>query len=111
MADHLASLSPDELAKWYRRLADFVSQQNQEACTKRQTCVGDPLAPELAPIRVNILSPGLIDTPAYNWMSEKEKQGFFKKMGGDLPVGRVGKPDEIAGKRSQGTASALLPGT
>jgi hypothetical protein len=47
MADHLASLSPDELAKWYRRLADFVSQQNQEACTKRQACVGDPLAPDM----------------------------------------------------------------
>ena len=27
------------------------------------------LAKELAPIRVNILSPGLVDTPAYDWMS------------------------------------------
>jgi NAD(P)-dependent dehydrogenase (short-subunit alcohol dehydrogenase family) len=54
------------------------------------------LAKELAPIRVNILSPGLVDTPAYDWMPAEEKQAFFKQMGGDLPVGRVGKPDEIA---------------
>ena len=54
------------------------------------------LAKELAPIRINILSPGLVDTPAYNWMSDKEKQAFYKQMGGNLPVGRVGNPDEIA---------------
>jgi NAD(P)-dependent dehydrogenase (short-subunit alcohol dehydrogenase family) len=59
-------------------------------------CMAYTLAKELAPIRVNILSPGLVDTPAYNWMSEEEKQAFFRQMGGDLPVGRVGKADEIA---------------
>lgn len=59
-------------------------------------CMAFTLAKELAPIRVNILSPGLVDTPAYNWMSAEEKRDFFKQMGGNLPVGRVGKPDEIA---------------
>ena len=59
-------------------------------------CMAFTLAKELAPIRVNILSPGLVDTPAYDWMSPEEKQGFFKQMGGDLPVGRVGSPEEIA---------------
>jgi NAD(P)-dependent dehydrogenase (short-subunit alcohol dehydrogenase family) len=59
-------------------------------------CMAITLAKELAPIRVNILSPGLVDTPAYNWMSEEEKKGFFRKMGGNLPVGRIGKPVEIA---------------
>jgi NAD(P)-dependent dehydrogenase (short-subunit alcohol dehydrogenase family) len=54
------------------------------------------LVKELAPIRVNILSPGLVDTPAYDWMSAEEKKVFFEKMGGNLPVGRVGKPDELA---------------
>jgi NAD(P)-dependent dehydrogenase (short-subunit alcohol dehydrogenase family) len=29
-------------------------------------------------------------------MSTQEKEGFFKQMGGNQPVGRVGKPDEIA---------------
>lgn len=59
-------------------------------------CMAFTLAKELAPIRVNILSPGLVDTPAYNWMSAEEKQAFYKRMGGNLPVGRIGKPDEIA---------------
>jgi NAD(P)-dependent dehydrogenase (short-subunit alcohol dehydrogenase family) len=59
-------------------------------------CMAFTLAKELAPIRVNILSPGVVDTPAYDWMSAEEKQGFFQQMGGNLPVGRVGKPDEIA---------------
>jgi NAD(P)-dependent dehydrogenase (short-subunit alcohol dehydrogenase family) len=59
-------------------------------------CMAMTLAKELAPIRVNILAPGLVDTPAYNWMSAEEKKTFFKQMGGNLPVGRVGKPDELA---------------
>jgi NAD(P)-dependent dehydrogenase (short-subunit alcohol dehydrogenase family) len=59
-------------------------------------CMAFTLAKELAPIRVNTLSPGLVDTPAYDWMSAEEKHAFFKQMGGNLPVGRVGKPDEIA---------------
>lgn len=54
------------------------------------------MAKELAPLRVNILSPGLVDTPMYGWMNQSEKENFFKKMGGNLPVGRVGKPEEIA---------------
>lgn len=54
------------------------------------------LAKELGPIRVNILSPGLVDTPAYDWMSEEEKQVFYEDMGGKLPVGRIGNTEEIA---------------
>jgi NAD(P)-dependent dehydrogenase (short-subunit alcohol dehydrogenase family) len=54
------------------------------------------LAKELAPLRVNILSPGLVDTPMYDWMSPEKKQEFFQQMGSQVPVGRVGRPDEIA---------------
>lgn len=53
------------------------------------------MAKELAPLRVNVLSPGLVDTPVYDWMAPEQKADFFKQMGGALPVGRVGKPDEI----------------
>lgn len=59
-------------------------------------CMAMTLAKELAPIRVNVLSPGLVDTPAYNWMSAEEKKTFFKQMGGNLPVGRVGQPYDLA---------------
>ena len=54
------------------------------------------MAKELAPLRVNLLSPGLVDTPVYDWMTPEEKVDFFKKMGGELPVGRVGSPNDIA---------------
>ena len=68
------------------------------------------LAKELAPIRVNILSPGLVDTPAYNWMSKEQKEAFFKEMGGDLPVGRVGKSEEIAQAAYYLTTNAYTTG-
>lgn len=54
------------------------------------------LAKELAPIRVNVVSPGLVDTPAYSWMPEEERKGFYQKMGASLPVGRIGSVDDIA---------------
>lgn len=54
------------------------------------------LAKELAPRRVNVLSPGLVDTPVYDYMTSEQKSAFFAKMGGALPVGRIGRPEEIA---------------
>lgn len=54
------------------------------------------LAKELAPRRVNVLSPGLVDTPMYDWMEADEKKTFFRQMGSHVPVGRVGRPAEIA---------------
>lgn len=71
------------------------------------------LAKELAPIRVNILSPGLVDTPMYDSMKPEEKQKFFQQMGSRVPVGRVGRPDEIAAAllflvRNEFTTGAIL---
>ena len=54
------------------------------------------MAAELGPIRVNMISPGIIDTPYYNWMNNEQKQSMFKQMGERLPIGRIGKPEEIA---------------
>jgi NAD(P)-dependent dehydrogenase (short-subunit alcohol dehydrogenase family) len=54
------------------------------------------LAKELAPLRVNVISPGLVDTPAYAWMGEEDRKGFYQKMGASLPVGRIGSADDIA---------------
>lgn len=54
------------------------------------------MAKELAPMRVNVISPGLVDTPAYDWMAADEREAFFKQMEGNLPVKRIGKPKEIA---------------
>ena len=58
--------------------------------------MGRTMAAELGPIRVNMVSPGIIDTPYYDWMKNEQKQMLFKQMAERLPLGRIGKPDEIA---------------
>ena len=54
------------------------------------------LALERAPVRVNTVSPGLIDTPLYAGMAAADQDAMFAKAAGRLPVGRVGKPEDIA---------------
>ena len=71
------------------------------------------LAKELAPIRVNVISPGLVDTPMYDWMKPEEKQAFFQQIGKRAPLGRVGRSEEIAQAvlflvRNEFTTGALL---
>jgi NAD(P)-dependent dehydrogenase (short-subunit alcohol dehydrogenase family) len=54
------------------------------------------LAVELAPVRVNAVSPGIIDTPAWDRLGDGERTAFLDRVGGGLPVGRVGRPEEVA---------------
>jgi NAD(P)-dependent dehydrogenase (short-subunit alcohol dehydrogenase family) len=54
------------------------------------------LAHELAPIRVNAVSPGIVDTPWWDGMDAAVKQGFFAAAEKTLPVRRVGAPAEVA---------------
>lgn len=55
-----------------------------------------PLALELAPIRVNGVSPGLVDTPWWSGLPEAARQDYFAAAGKALPVGRVATADELA---------------
>ncbi|MDB5533519.1 MAG: short chain dehydrogenase [Hyphomicrobiales bacterium] len=54
------------------------------------------LALELAPIRVNAVSPGIIDTPVRAAMPEAARRDMLTKTAAALPVGRVGSGDDIA---------------
>ena len=58
--------------------------------------LGKQLAKELAPRRVNVISPGVIDTPAYAGLGEEQRLAMFAKAGQGLPVGRVGQAEEVA---------------
>jgi NAD(P)-dependent dehydrogenase (short-subunit alcohol dehydrogenase family) len=69
------------------------------------------LAVELAPIRVNVISPGLTDTPAYSGLSEQMKQGYFEKVKNSLPVGRVGTPEDMANVALMMMTNPYLTGT
>jgi NAD(P)-dependent dehydrogenase (short-subunit alcohol dehydrogenase family) len=54
------------------------------------------LAVELSPIRVNVVSPGIVDTPVYAGMPEDERQKMFSGVAQQLPVGRIAQPEDIA---------------
>jgi NAD(P)-dependent dehydrogenase (short-subunit alcohol dehydrogenase family) len=54
------------------------------------------LAVELAPIRVNAVSPGVVRTNLWNNIQEKERDGMYESVGKTLLVGRVGQACEIA---------------
>jgi NAD(P)-dependent dehydrogenase (short-subunit alcohol dehydrogenase family) len=58
--------------------------------------LGKQLAKELAPRRVNVICPGVIDTPAYAGLDEAQRLAMFASVGDTLPVGRVGQADEVA---------------
>ncbi len=38
----------------------------------------------------------MVDTPAYDWMNAEQKRTMFEQTGNNLPVKRIGRPDEIA---------------
>ena len=54
------------------------------------------LALELAPVRVNAVSPGTIDTPIRAAMPEAARRDMLEKTAAALPVRRVGVGDDIA---------------
>jgi NAD(P)-dependent dehydrogenase (short-subunit alcohol dehydrogenase family) len=54
------------------------------------------LALELAPVRVNAVSPGIIDTPIRAAMPEEARRDMLAKTAAALPVGRVGVGEDIA---------------
>lgn len=49
---------------------------------------------ELAPIRVNAVAPGLVDTPMLNEFPSRD--AFVRNAASRLPVRRIGEPDDIA---------------
>ncbi|QFZ18173.1 SDR family oxidoreductase [Saccharothrix syringae] len=55
------------------------------------------LALELAPVRVNVVSPGWVDTPVWDVLAGEAKHERLAAMAGRLPVGRVGRAEDVAG--------------
>jgi NAD(P)-dependent dehydrogenase (short-subunit alcohol dehydrogenase family) len=54
------------------------------------------LAVELAPLRVNAVSPGLIATNLWQNMSEADRQTMYQVAGKHVPAGRVGEARDVA---------------
>jgi NAD(P)-dependent dehydrogenase (short-subunit alcohol dehydrogenase family) len=55
-----------------------------------------PLAVKLAPIRVNGVSPGLVDTPWWSGLPDDAREDYFASAAKSLPVGRVATADDLA---------------
>ncbi|WP_180357886.1 SDR family oxidoreductase [Streptomyces sp. NP160] len=58
--------------------------------------LGRSLAVELAPVRVNVLNPGVFETASWAHMEEKEREEFYAETASSLPVGRIGQPEDAA---------------
>lgn len=54
------------------------------------------LAVEIAPIRVNAISPGVIDTGAWDGFGEEGKQAYFAEIRSRNPTGTIGDVRDIA---------------
>jgi NAD(P)-dependent dehydrogenase (short-subunit alcohol dehydrogenase family) len=70
-----------------------------------------PLAVELAPIRVNAVSPGVIDTPWWDGMPDDQRRAYFDAMAAATPVRRVGRPEDVADAVAYLAGAGFVSGT
>ena len=68
----------------------------QGAINAALEALGRGLALELAPVRVNVVSPGLIETSLWNTLPDERRKAMFESAATGLPVRRVGQPTDIA---------------
>ncbi|WP_422067256.1 SDR family oxidoreductase [Sporolactobacillus shoreae] len=73
--------------------------------------LGQTLALELAPIRVNVISPGIIDTPARASMNESERASYYQSVASSLPVNRVGLAEDVAKSALYAMENEFVTGT
>ena len=70
-----------------------------------------PLAAELAPLRVNAVRPGVIDTPWWTAVPSAFKEAVFTEAERTLPVKRVGKPEDVAAAIVMVATNGFMTGT
>lgn len=54
------------------------------------------MAVELAPIRVNNIAAGIIDTNLWNNLDDNDRKSFFNHLENTLLLKRVGRPEDVA---------------
>lgn len=69
------------------------------------------LASELRPTRVNAVVPGVVDTPWWSRVPDAARKELFEQLASEVPVGRVGKPEDIASAILFVTTNTFATGT
>ncbi len=69
------------------------------------------LALELAPIRVNAISPGIIDTGAWDGLGEDSKAQLYKRATETNPARRIGQSEDVANAVIFCMTNTFLTGT
>jgi NAD(P)-dependent dehydrogenase (short-subunit alcohol dehydrogenase family) len=54
------------------------------------------MAIELAPIRVNLVAPGVVRTNLWNSLSATDREQLYTSVGNSLPLKRIGEAEDIA---------------
>jgi NAD(P)-dependent dehydrogenase (short-subunit alcohol dehydrogenase family) len=54
------------------------------------------VALEVAPVRVNIIRPGIVDTPLLTRMAGEHRDSVIESQSKRIPLGRIARPEEIA---------------
>ncbi|HVT70692.1 MAG TPA: SDR family oxidoreductase, partial [Trebonia sp.] len=88
--DHLVSTAS---ARARGRIGDPIAVAITNAAADTLT---RSLALELAPVRVNAISPGVIDTGAWDALGEQGKADYFADIAARNPVRRIGTAGDIA---------------
>lgn len=80
------------------------------------SCVGSAveglvraLALEMAPVRVNVVAPGLIDTGMFDWMGDR-KGSALEEMSRNVPLGRPGRSEEVASAITHAMMNTYMTG-
>lgn len=69
------------------------------------------LAFELAPLRVNCISPGTVDTPAWLHLTAAARNALFAKQRAVLPLKRIGTPADVAAAALMVMQNEFMTGT
>ena len=94
-----AKISPDgslTLTSGVRSQRPNASGMLQSAINSAVEGLGRGLSVELAPVRVNVISPGIIETPLFGGMAAADREAMFARLREGLPVRRLGQPEDVA---------------
>ncbi|MGF1425647.1 SDR family oxidoreductase [Kitasatospora sp. LaBMicrA B282] len=69
-----------------------------------------PLAVELAPLRINAVSPGVVDTAWWDRVPAEQRRALFDGLAATTPVGRVGRPEDLASAIHLMAANTFITG-